>query len=62
MAVIHLSDVRRNLFDGITTNSLCRRSRVTDDGMNLTGKPSEVTCKFCLKLINKKLKLKGKLK
>lgn len=51
--VAHLSIQKRGMFgpDTMITRSLCRRSRTTDDGMNLTGEESEVTCKFCLKLM-----------
>ena len=53
---IHKSLIRefkdRSMFSG----SLCRRlSSNTKDGyMNVTKKDSEVTCKFCLKILKKK--------
>ena len=45
---VHLSRVRKNAFGGTTYSTLCDRFRVTDDGMNLTTNPEEVTCKLCL--------------
>ena len=47
---IHLSVVRPAPFgDGTLTRSLCGRlNAACRDGMNLTHKPEEVTCKFCL--------------
>lgn len=53
---VHLSNVRKNAFGGITTGTLCNRFRVGNDGMNLTTEPAEVTCSFCLRMINLKKK------
>lgn len=47
--VVHLSRTRPGPFGGTVTGSICGRSRTLADGMNLTGRWSEVTCKFCLR-------------
>ena len=53
---IHLSNIRPNAFGGMTYGTLCNRFRVSDDGMNLTDKETEVTCFFCLKATQLKQK------
>lgn len=45
---VHLSEMRRSVSGTTIATTLCRRFRITDDGMNLTDKPAEVTCKLCL--------------
>lgn len=51
---VHLSVTRTSAFGGERTTSLCERLRTLDDGMNLTGDVSLVTCKFCLKMIEQR--------
>lgn len=50
---------RKNRWGGFSKTTLCGRSNSNStDGMNVTSKESEVTCKFCLKMIeNEKSKL-----
>ena len=51
---LHMSDMRPNLWGGVTTSTLCRRSKVMDDGMNIADDESKVTCLFCLKELRAK--------
>lgn len=49
---IHLGYHRANAWGGYNTGSHCRRlNKLSEDGMNITDDPKEVTCKFCLKLM-----------
>lgn len=46
----HLAISKPNRFGGMTTTTLCNRESLqSEDGMNSTDKPEEVTCKFCRK-------------
>lgn len=49
------------------TRSLCNRSRVDvinintiDSGQNVTNDPSKVTCKFCLRILPRRLQVEAK--
>lgn len=46
---VHMVKIRRGLFGGgILRGSLCGRLNMqSQDGMNVTDKPREVTCSFC---------------
>jgi len=47
---MHLARIRSNRYGGFNTGSLCGRLNAkSEDGMNLTDKADEVTCKFCRK-------------
>lgn len=48
---MHLERTLPNRYGGFNVNSLCRRSTVMEDGMNLTSAAKEVTCKLCLRAI-----------
>lgn len=53
--IIHLSVTRPGPFGGTLTKSLCGRLNVASrDGMNLTGNASEVTCKFCRRIMDRR--------
>lgn len=54
MTVLHKSWVKKNAFGGITTTSQCNRNttRGSGDGMNIADTDEQVTCKFCLKIMN----------
>lgn len=54
--VTHLCNTRTNAWGGHNTTSLCGRLRTVNDGMNVTDKKSEVTCKFCLKAMARRMK------
>lgn len=49
---VHLYKVTKRR-DHMITGTLCNRmSNKSEDGINSTGKPAEVTCKFCLRIMN----------
>jgi hypothetical protein len=48
----HKSNMKENRFGGWSNRTLCGRSnRASSDGMNVAATDAEVTCKFCLKLM-----------
>ena len=51
---LHKSDIRPGPWGSTVTGTLCRRSRVMDDGMNIADKDSEVTCLLCLRAIEER--------
>ena len=56
----HLVRMRPSMWGGEVRSSLCNRLNAqSQDGMNVTDKRKEVTCKFCLKLMPKR-RTKGK--
>lgn len=49
---LHKDRQRPNRFGGTTYTTLCgRTNRACSDGMNIADTDAEVTCKFCLKLM-----------
>jgi hypothetical protein len=54
--VTHFSKInRKNAFGGTTFGTLCNRMNAgSKDGMNCTEKREEVTCKFCLKIMERR--------
>lgn len=51
--VFHKSWIKRNAFGGFTTTTQCNRNsyRGQSSGMNIADTDAEVTCKFCLKIM-----------
>lgn len=51
--VQHKDKQRRNAFGGMTFTTLCgRMNAASADGMNIADTDEQVTCKFCLRLMN----------
>ena len=51
---VHLQRIRRGPWGGTINGSLCNRFACTVGGMNLTDKTEEVTCLYCLRLIERR--------
>jgi hypothetical protein len=56
--VLHKSLVIHRTHVTITTTQ-CRRSVNGSDGMNIADTDAEVTCKFCLRLMNPRLHIRA---
>lgn len=52
--VTHLSKVSKIGKDSWRTGTLCNRMSNAGDDLNVTESAAEVTCKFCLKIIDAK--------
>lgn len=60
MKVLHQSYVVEYPDGRIRTGTLCGRSAVTDDGMNVADGSEEVTCKLCLRRLEQAAKASTK--
>lgn len=52
-AVMHKSWIKRNVFGGLTFTTQCNRNsyRGQSSGMNIADIDDQVTCKFCLAIM-----------
>lgn len=51
--VLHKSWVKRNAFGGYTFTSQCNRNTTRHgDGMNIADRDEDVSCKFCLAIMD----------
>jgi hypothetical protein len=52
-AVVHRQIYKPSAFGGVTNTTLCGRVSNASDDLNVEGRSEDVTCKFCLGILDK---------